>query len=145
MVARFRIALAETSSLRIMELQLAGSRCEQIMLLRLVCFGLCPCQHNGTYTRNVYPATPTKTPVKILHFAEAEKEPLSRKILGKAAQKALGKGTGPSNLPKPFLISFFPTSKNGRKKTRKSLKLLGFSRRYLFGSTRWWTVQDSNL
>jgi hypothetical protein len=59
----------------------------------IVCFGLCPCQHNGTYTRNVYPATPTKTPVKILHFAEAEKEPLSRKILGKAAQKALGKGT----------------------------------------------------
>ena len=27
--------MAETSSLRIMELQLAGSRCEQIMLLRL--------------------------------------------------------------------------------------------------------------
>ena len=26
----------------------------------------------------------------------------------------------------------------------KQLKLLGFSRRYLFCSTRWWTVQDSN-
>ena len=120
MVARFRIALAETSSLRIMELQLAGSRCEQIMLLRLVCFGLCPCQRNGTYTRNVYPATPTKTPVKILHFAEDKKEPLSRKILGKAAQNRVGKGSSPLILPKPFLISFFPTSKNGRKKTRKS-------------------------
>ena len=120
MVARFRIALAETSSLRIMELQLAGSRCEQIMLLRLVCFGLCPCQHNGTYTRNVYPATPTKTPVKILHFAEDKKEPLSRKILGKAARNALGKGTGPSNLPKPILASFCHASKNGRKKARKS-------------------------
>ena len=120
MVARFRIALAETSSLRIMELQLAGSRCEQIMLLRLVCFGLCPCQHNGTYTRNVYPATPTKTPAKILHFAESKNEPLSRKILGKAAQKALGKGTGPSNLPKSILASFCHASKNGHKKARKS-------------------------
>ena len=116
MVARFRIALAETSSLRIMELQLAGSRCEQIMLLRLVCFGLCPCQRNGTYTRNVYPATPTKTPVKILHFAEDKKEPLSRKILGKAAQNRVRKGSSPLILPKPFLISFFPTSKIGRKK-----------------------------
>ena len=54
------------------------------------------------------------------------------KILGKAAQNALGKGSSPLILPKPFLISFFPTSKNGRKKTRKPLKLLGFSRRYLF-------------
>ena len=133
MVARFRIALAETSSLRIMELQLAGSRCEQIMLLRLVCFGLCPCQHNGTYTRNVYPATPTKKPAQILRFAESKKEPLSRKILGKAAQKALGKGTGPSNLPKSILASFCHASKNGRKKARKPLKLLGFPQRHLFG------------
>jgi len=70
--------------------------------------------------------------VKILHFAEAEKEPLSRKISGKAAQNRVGKGSSPLILPKPFLISFFPTSKNGRKKTRKPLKLLGFSRRYLF-------------
>ena len=65
----------------------------------VVCFGLCPCQHNGTYTRNVYPATPTKKPAQILRFAESKKEPLSRKILGKAARNALGKGTGPSNLP----------------------------------------------
>ena len=99
MVARFRIALAETSSLRIMELQLAGSRCEQIMLLRLVCFGLCPCQHNGTYTRNVYPATPTKTPAKILHFAESKSEPLSRKNSGKAAQNRVRKGSSPLILP----------------------------------------------
>ena len=70
--------------------------------------------------------------VKILHFAEAEKEPLSRKILGKAAQKALGKGTGPSNLPKSILASFCHASKNGRKKAQKSLKLLGFSQRHLF-------------
>ena len=124
--------MAETSSLRIMELQLAGSRCEQIMLLRLACFGLCPCQHNGTYTRNVYPATPTKKPAQILRFAESKNEPLSRKILGKAAQNALGKGTGPSNLPKPILASFCHASKNGRKKARKSLKLLGFSQRHLF-------------
>ena len=92
----------------------------------IVCFGLCPCQHNGTYTRNVYPATPTKKPAQILRFAESKNEPLSRKNSGKAAQNALGKGTSPLILPKPFLISFFPTSKIGRKKTRKSLKLLGF-------------------
>ena len=97
-----------------------------------MCFGLCPCQHNGTYTRNVYPATPTKKPAQILHFAKSENEPLSRKILGKAAQNALGKGTGPSNLPKPILASFCHASKNGRKKARKSLKLLGFSQRHLF-------------
>ena len=111
----------------------------------IVCFGLCPCQHNGTYTWNVYPATPTKKPAQILRFAESKNEPLSRKILGKAAQKALGKGTGPSNLPKPILASFCHASKNGRKKARKSLKLLGFSQRHLFGAARWWTVQDSNL
>jgi hypothetical protein len=85
-----------------------------------VYFGLCPCQHNGTYTRNVHPATPTKKPAQILRFAESKKEPLSRKILGKAAQKALGKGTGPSNLPKPILASFCHASKNGRKKAQKS-------------------------
>ena len=58
----------------------------------IVCFGLCPCQHNGTYTRNVYPAIPTKKPAQILRFAEGKKEPLSRKILGKTAQNAVGKG-----------------------------------------------------
>ena len=98
----------------------------------IVCFGLCPCQHNGTYTRNVYPATPTKKPAQILRFAESKNEPLSRKILGKAARNALGKGTGPSNLPKSILASFCHASKNGRKKARKSLKLLGFSQRHLF-------------
>ena len=99
----------------------------------IVCFGLCPCQHNGTYTRNVYPATPTKKPAQILRFAESKNEPLSRKILGKAAQNAVGKGTGPSNLPKPIWASFCHASKNGRKKAQKSLKLLGFSQRHLFG------------
>ena len=91
-----------------------------------------PYQHNGTYTRNVYPETPTKKPAQILRFAESKNEPLSRKILGKAAQNAVGKGTGPSNLPKPILASFCHASKNGRKKARKSLKLLGFSQRHLF-------------
>ena len=86
----------------------------------IVCFGLCPCQHNGTYTRNVYPATPTKKPAQILRFAESKNEPLSRKILGKAAQNALGKGTGPSNLLKSILASFCHASKNGCKKARKS-------------------------
>ena len=81
-----------------------------------MCFGLCPCQHNGTYTRNVYPATPTKKPAQILRFAESKNESLSRKNLGKAAQKALGKGTGPSNLPKPILASFVTPLKMGAKK-----------------------------
>ena len=44
----------------------------------------------------------------------------------------MGKGTGPSNLPKPILASFCHASKNGRKKARKSFKLLGFSQRHLF-------------
>ena len=61
-----------------------------------------------------------KKPAQILRFAESKKEPLSRKILGKAAQKALGKGTGPSNLLKSILASFCHSSKNGRKKARKS-------------------------
>ena len=65
-------------------------------------------------------------------FCRGQKEPLFRKVLRKAAQKALGKGTGPSNLPKPILASFCHASKNGRKKARKSLKLLGFSQRHLF-------------
>ena len=73
-----------------------------------------------------------KKPTQILRFAERKKEPLSRKILGKAAQNAVGKGTGPSNLPKPILASFCHASKNGCKKAQKSLKLLGFSQRHLF-------------
>ena len=55
-----------------------------------------------------------------------------KKVLRKAAQKALGKGTGPSNLAKSILASFCHASKKGRKKARKSLKLLGFSQRHLF-------------
>ena len=74
-----------------------------------------------------------KKPAQILRFAESKKEPLPRKIPGKAAQNRVRKGSSPLILPKPFLISFFPTSKIGRKKTRKSLKLLGFSQRHLFG------------
>ncbi|MFR7743356.1 MAG: hypothetical protein ACLU3I_08750 [Acutalibacteraceae bacterium] len=81
----------------------------------IVCFGLCPCQHNGTYTRNVYPATPTKKPAQILRFAESKNEPLSRKILGKAAQNAAGKGTGPSNLPDTAVGIFCRRLKNGAK------------------------------
>ena len=86
----------------------------------------------GICAWSAHSATPTKTPVKILHFAESKKEPLSRKIPGKAARNALDKGTGPSNLPKSILASFCHASKNGCKKARKPLKLLGFSRRYLF-------------
>ena len=48
-----------------------------------------------------------------------------------SGSKALGKGTGPSNLPKPLLASFCHASKNGRKKARKSLWFQGFRARYL--------------
>ena len=137
MVARFRIALAETSSLRIMELQLAGSRCEQIMLLRLVCFGLCPCQHNGTYTRNVHPATPTKKPAQILRFAESKKEPLSRKILGKAARNALGKGTGPSNLSDTAVGIFLSRLKKWVQKSPEVVETSG-----LFAAASIWVQLD---
>ena len=47
----------------------------------------------------MYPAIPIKKLALILRFAEGKKEPLSRKNLGKAARNALGKGTGPLNLP----------------------------------------------
>ena len=40
-----------------------------------------------------------KSPLKFYVLPRAKKEPLSRKILGKAVQNAVGKGTGPSNLP----------------------------------------------
>ena len=73
-----------------------------------------------------------KSLLKFYVLPRAKKEPLSRKILGKAVQNAVGKGTGPSNLPKPILASFCHASKNGCKKAQKSLKLLGFSQRHLF-------------
>ena len=88
-------------------------------------FGLCPCQHNGTYTWNVYPATPTKKPAQILHFAESENEPLSRKILGKAAQKALGKGTGPSNLPNTAVGIFLSRLKKWAQKSPEVVETSG--------------------
>ena len=40
-----------------------------------------------------------KSLLKFYVLPRAKKEPLSRKILGKAVQNAVGKGTGPSNLP----------------------------------------------
>ena len=87
----------------------------------IVCFGLCPCQHNGTYTWNVYPATPTKKPAQILRFAESKNEPLSRKILGKAAQNALGKGTGPSNLPNTTVGIFLSRLKKWAQKSPEAV------------------------
>ena len=91
----------------------------------IVCFGLCPCQHNGTYTWNVYPATPTKKPAQILRFAESKNEPLSRKILGKAAQNALGKGTGPSNLPNTTVGIFLSRLKKWAQKSPEVVETSG--------------------
>ena len=91
----------------------------------IVCFGLCPCQHNGTYTWNVSPATPTKKPAQILRFAESKNEPLSRKILGKAAQNALGKGTGPSNLPNTTVGIFLSRLKKWAQKSPEVVETSG--------------------
>ena len=73
----------------------------------------------------MYSARPPKTSVEILHFAESENEPLSRKILGKAAQNALGKGSSPLILPKPFLISFFSDFKNWAQKSPEVVETSG--------------------
>ena len=73
----------------------------------------------------MYSARPTKTSVKILHFAEAEKEPLSRKILGKAAQNAVGKGTGPSNLPDMAVGIFLSRLKKWAQKSPEAVETSG--------------------
>ena len=106
----------------------------------IVCFGLCPCQHNGTYTRNVYPATPTKKPAQILRFAESKNEPLSRKILGKAAQNALGKGTGPSNLPDTAVGIFLSRLKKWAQKSPGVVETSG-----LFAVASIWVQLDVQL
>ena len=106
----------------------------------IVCFGLCPCQHNGTYTRNVYPATPTKKPAQILRFAESKNEPLSRKILGKAAQNALGKGTGPSNLPDTAVGIFLSRLKKWAQKSPEVVETSG-----LFAVASIWVQLDVQL
>ena len=103
----------------------------------IVCFGLCPCQHNGTYTWNVYPATPTKKPAQILRFAESKNEPLSRKILGKAAQNALGKGTGPSNLPNTTVGIFLSRLKKWAQKSPEAVETSG-----LFAAASIWVQLD---
>ena len=100
-------------------------------------FGLCPCQHNGTYTRNVHPATPTKKPAQILRFAESKKEPLSRKILGKAAQNAVGKGTGPSNLPDTAVGIFVSRLKKWAQKSPEVVETSG-----LFAAASFWVQLD---
>ena len=61
-----------------------------------------------------------KSLLKFYVLPRAKKEPLSRKILGKAVQNAVGKGTGPSNLPKPILASFVTPLKMGAKKPGSS-------------------------
>jgi len=106
----------------------------------IVCFGLCPCQHNGTYTWNVYPATPTKKPAQILRFAESKNEPLSRKILGKAAQNAAGKGTGPSNLPDTAVGIFLSRLKKWAQKSPEVVETSG-----LFAVASIWVQLDVQL
>ena len=82
----------------------------------VVCFGLCPCQHNGTYTRNVYPATPTKKPVQILRFAESKNEPLSRKSSEKRLKMPWVKVQVHRICQSPFWHLFVTPLKMGAKK-----------------------------
>ena len=111
----------------------------------IVCFGLCPCQHNGTYTRNVYPAIPTKKLALILRFAEGKKEPLSRKILGKAARNALGKGTGPLNLPGTAVGIFLSGLQKWAQKSPEVVETSGlFCVGIYFGAPSWRSGRDSN-
>ena len=70
-------------------------------------------------------AEPTKTPVEILLFAEDKKEPLFRKVLRKAAQNAVGKGTGPSNLPDTAVGIFLSRLKKWAQKSPEVVETSG--------------------
>ena len=85
----------------------------------------------------MYSAEPTKTLVKILHFAEGKKEPLPRKILGKAARNALGKGTGPSNLPDTAVGIFLSRLKKWVQKSPEVVETSG-----LFAAASFWVQLD---
>ena len=82
----------------------------------IVCFGLCPCQHNGTYTRNVYPATPTKKPAQILHFAEGKKSRFPEKSSEKRLKKPWVKVQVHQICQSPFWHLFVAPLKMGAKK-----------------------------
>ena len=82
-------------------------------------------------------ARPTKTPVEILHFAESKNEPLSRKNSGKAAQNALGKGTGPSNLPDTAVGIFLSRLKKWAQKSPEAVETSG-----LFAAASIWVQLD---
>ena len=82
----------------------------------IVCFGLCPCQHNGTYTRNVYPATPTKKPAQILRFAEDKKSHFSEKSSEKRLKKPWVKVQVHRICQSPFWHLFVTPLKMGAKK-----------------------------
>ena len=88
----------------------------------------------------MYSAEPTKTLVKILHFAEGKKEPLPRKILGKAARNALGKGTGPSNLPDTAVGIFLSRLKKWVQKSPEVVETSG-----LFALISFWVQLDGKL
>ena len=87
--------------------------------------------------RNAYLAIPAKKPVQILRFAEGKKEPLSRKILGKTAQNALGKGTGPSNLHNTAVGIFLSRLKKWAQKSPEVVETSG-----LFAAASIWVQLD---
>ena len=82
-------------------------------------------------------AEPTKTPVEILLFAEDKKEPLFRKVLRKAAQNAVGKGTGPSNLPDTAVGIFLSRLKKWAQKSPEAVETSG-----LFAVASIWVQLD---
>ena len=62
-----------------------------------------------------------KSLLKFYVLPRAKKEPLSRKILGKAVQNAVGKGTGPSNLPDTAVGIFLSRLKKWAQKSPEAV------------------------
>ena len=82
----------------------------------IVCFGLCPCQHNGTYTRNVYPATPTKNLLKFYVLPRVKKSRFPEKFSEKRLKKPWVKVQVHRICQSPFWHLFVTLLKMGAKK-----------------------------
>ena len=81
-----------------------------------------------------------KSLLKFYVLPRAKKEPLSRKILGKAVQNAVGKGTGPSNLPDTAVGIFLSRLKKWAQKSPEVVETSG-----LFAVASIWVQLDVQL
>ena len=81
----------------------------------IVCFGLCPCQHNGTYTRNVHPATPTKKLLKFYVLPRVKKSRFPEKFSEKRLKKPWVKVQVHRICQSPFWHLFVTPLKMGAK------------------------------